>query len=302
MKNNRLIFLLQVTAFVCAICTTTASCTYDDFVQEEFEFTAVYFPKPQIDRTFIIGEGMEIGVGAVLGGRLTNNQNVEVTYSLDENLVTDAGLTVLPESYYQLLDANGNPTDKITIPAGKVQGFVYVKADSINFLADPASLGNNYALGFRMESVTRADSILVDYQNTLITFSYINQLYGFYVQDGSYTKTTGQDTETTEYPAGISDAIELTMRGPNRLQVNGLADFRSGDDIMQITLATDNTISIQSIEGAREVTDDGGSYYDPSTKMIYLNYSFDFDGSSYTATDVLDYRNRVVDGVNQFED
>lgn len=279
----------------------STSCSYDDFVKNEYEYTAVYFPKERIDRTFIMGEGMRIGVGAVLGGRLKNDESVEITYTLDNSLVTEAGLSVLPSDYYKLVDENGDPvSNKITIPAGSVQGFVYVKADSSKFLSDPISLGNNYALGFRMENVTKADSILSDLKTTVITFSYINQLYGFYVQNGEFVRQDSTATETVSYPGGIDDVVELTMIAPDTLLVNGLATFRSAPHKMKIAVAQDNSISIDSIAGAIQVMDDGGSYYNPETKKIILNYSFDFNDASFKAKDTLDFRNRIVDGVNQF--
>ncbi|MDO7172349.1 DUF1735 domain-containing protein [Mariniflexile sp. AS56] len=300
MKNNKLKHITMLVVLVVGFLAT--SCSYDDFVDNEFEFTSVYLPKPQIDRTFIMGEGLQIGVGVVLGGRLSNTENVEVTFSLDDALVTDAGRTVLPQSHYTLVDADGNPANnKIIIPAGKVQGFVYVKADSINFLADDVSLGNNYALGFKLDNVVKADSILSNYKSSVITFSYINQLYGNYVQTGQVVKTEGAAEETIVYPGGITDVLELSMVAPNTVSCSGLADLRGSDKRMNLVIADDNTITIESISGAVPVVDDGGSFYDPTTRKVTINYSFDFNGASYKATDVLDFRNRIVDGVNQFD-
>ncbi|MDN3666803.1 BT_3987 domain-containing protein [Algibacter miyuki] len=301
MKKNKLKSITQSLALLLVIVFGAASCSYDDFVENEFEFTSVYLPKAQIDRTFIMGEGMQIGVGVVLGGRLSNSENVEVTFSLDDAIVTDGGLAVLPQSHYTLVDADGNPANnKIIIPAGKTQGFVYVKADSINFLADDVSLGNNYALGFTLDNVVKADSILDNLKSTMITFSYINQLYGNYVQKGQVVKT-GSTNGTLVYPGGIDDVVELTMVSPNTLVCNGIADLRGADKKLNIVIADDNSITIASATGGVAITDDGGSSYNPETREIILNYSFDFNGVSYVATDVLEFRNRVVDGVNQFD-
>jgi hypothetical protein len=275
---------------------------YDDFVENEFEFTSVYLPKETIDRTFIMGEGMQIGVGVVLGGRLDNTEDVEVTFSLDESLL-DPG-SKLPDNYYTLVDADGNPANnKIIIPAGKTQGFVYIKADSINFLSDPVSLGNNYALGFTLDNVVKADSILVDFKSTKITFTYINQLYGNYVQKGQYTKDDGTTVETVEFPkdnSNISEAIALTMVSPNTLVYKGLLNL--GDDQkLNLVVAADNSITIETATGGVTVVDDGGSSYNPDTREINLNYSFSFNGIDYKVSDVLEFRNREVDGVNQYD-
>ncbi|MEP1489860.1 MAG: DUF1735 domain-containing protein [Algibacter sp.] len=296
MKSNILKLLI-----LALVALNAVSC-YDDFVENEFDFTSVFLPKPTIDRTFIMGEGMQIGVGVVLGGRLNNTEDVEVTFSLDDLLVTDAGNTVLPDNYYELVDSEGNPADnKIIIPAGKTQGFVYVKADSINFLQDPVSLGNNYALGFQLDNVVKADSILSNLKSSVITFSYINQLYGNYIQKGQFVKGNGTSNETIVYPGGITDVLELTMASPNTLVYDGLADLRGSDKKLNVIIADDNSITIQNATGGINVVDDGGSFYNPETREITLNYSFDFNGTSYVAKDILEFRNRVVDGVNQFD-
>jgi hypothetical protein len=298
MRNNKFRSITKILVLV--IITLSITSCYDDFVENEFDFTSVYLPKETIDRTFIMGEGMQIGVGVVLGGRLSNTEDVEVTFSLDESLL-DPG-SKLPDNYYTLVDGEGNPANnKIIIPAGKTQGFVYVKADSIPFLNDPVSLGNNYALGFTLDNVVKADSILVDFKSTKITFTYINQLYGHYVQKGQFIKDDGTTVETIEYPGEITDALEFTMASPNALIYDGLADLRGTDKKLKINVAADNSITIETATGGVTVVDDGGSNYNPSTRVITLNYSFEFNGSSYKSSDVLEFRNREVDGVNQFD-
>ncbi len=281
---------------------TFSSCGYDDFVENEFDYTAVYFPKETIARTFIMDEGMRIGVGVVLGGVLSNTQDVDVAFSLsDDAEVNNAGYTVLPEDYYELVDAEGNPSNNvITIPAGSVQGFVYVQADSAKFLSDPLSLGNNYALSFGIESVENADSILSDFSSTLITFSYINQLYGYYIQKGQYVKSDAEGSETFSYPEGIDDVILLEMKSPTTMKTTSYSTAYSAE--MNIVLNDDNSLSIMGADASSTIVDEGGSYYDPSTRTLFLNYSYSSNGNTYKATDELLFRNRVVDEVNQYNE
>ena len=309
MKNNKLIILKRL--FILVVITLITTSCYDDFVENEFDFTSVYLPQPTIDRTFIMGEGMRIGVGVVLGGRLVNTEDVEIDFSLDESLL-DPG-SALPESYYSLVDTEGNPANnKIIIPAGKTQGFVYIKADSINFLNDPISLGNNYALGFTLDNVVKADSILVNLKSTKITFTYINQLFGNYIQKGEFIKTPLEDdplttvdetevSETIIYPGEITNILEFTMLSPNSLVNDGIADLRGSDKKLNIIVAEDNSITIETASGGVTVLDNGSSSYNPETREIKLNYSFDFNGFNYKASEVLEFRNRIVDGVNQFQ-
>ena len=300
MNKSKLTTVTQFLMLVIIVGLGFSSCAYEDFIENEYEYTAVYLPKMQIDRSFIMGEGMQIGVGVVLGGRLSNTEDVEVTFSLQDDLVSNAGLEVLPSAYYQLVDANGNAANnKIIIPAGQIQGFVYVKADSISLLGDAKSLDNKYALGFQLDNVVKADSILVDMKSTLITFTYINQLFGYYVQNGSFVKKVGTTTENSTYKGGISDVVELTMFAPKTVVYNGLGEFRGSTQKMHLVIADDNTVTVKSIVGSVAVVDEGGSKYNPATRQLTVNYSFDYNGANYKASDVLEFRNRVVDGVNQ---
>ncbi|TRX59156.1 DUF1735 domain-containing protein [Fulvivirga sp. M361] len=296
--NNQRMF----TIILLAMGALLASCGYDDFVENEFEYTAVYLPKAEIARTFIMDEGMKIGVGVVLGGRLSNDRDVEVTFSLDSTATVDAGYAVLPESHYRLEGPDGQPvSNTIIVPAGKVQGFVYIKADSAIFLSDPVALGHNYALSFQLEEVIGADSILADLTTTTISFSYINQLFGNYVQRGRITRMEkGDPVEPVIYPGGIDDVIALTMHAPDTLIVEGIGESRQSGDKMKIAIGDDNTIDIISFPGATPVTDDGGSRVNRMAREVILNYTFEVNDIIHTARDTLDFRNRVVDGVNQF--
>jgi hypothetical protein len=303
MKNIKMKLLIQIVAVFLFAGIAFSSCGYDDFLENEYDYTAVYLAHDTISRSFIMGEGMRIGVGVTLGGVLSNTKDVEVTFSMaTDSLDADPNLAVLPSEYYDLVDADGNTiTDLvITIPAGSVQGFVYVQADSAALLADSLSLGYNYALPFKLESVVNADSILEDYQSTVITFTYINQLYGYFVQYGSYTKSDGVTDTVVEYPGGIDDVVFLEMKSPTTMKTTSYSDINDAE--MNITLADDNTITITSADESSPIIDNGGSYYDSTTRTIMLNYSFDFNGYTYTATDELLFRNRVVDGVNQYNE
>lgn len=300
MKKNILKSITKLFGLTVLVGLSITSCAYDEFVENEFDLTVVYLAKPTIDRTFIMGEGLKIGVGATLGGRLTNTEDVEITFSLVDSVVTNAALTILPSTHYELVDADGNPANnKIIIPAGEIQGFVYVKADSINLLEDALSLGNNYALNFQLDNVVNADSILVEQNSSMITFSYINKLFGNYFQNGEVVKTEGAVVETIPYSGFIENAIEFTMIDPNTLLCNAMGDRRGGSFKMNVVLASDNSITIETATGGLIVVDDGDSYYDPTSKTMMLNYSYEYLGANYVAKDVLLLRNRLVDGVNQ---
>lgn len=294
-----------VIVLISALIIFTTSCKkYDDFVENEFDYTTVYFPYGEIDRTFRIDEGMYIKVGVVLGGILSSKEDVTVKLSLDTNLVNSSGYTVLPDNLYTLQGIGTDST--FTVLAGEIQGFVTVKADSASFLSDPMALGHQYALGFKITDVTGADSILENKSNTVITFSYINQLFGNYFQDGVATRkkvSDGSSMDPVTYSADIQRPVELTMLGPNTVLSNALGDFRFGggfnDVQMELTLNNNDGISIAGVSGKAPVTDNGGSVFNRADREIILNYSFTLNDVIYNAKDTLKFRNRIVDGVNQ---
>jgi len=86
------------------------------------------------------------------------------------------------------------------------------------------------------------------------------------------------------------------------VESNGLGNDLSGAlNKIQITINGDNSVTLSSVEGATPITDLGNSTYDPETREFTLNYSYDMGGVIYTSNDKLVFRNRVVDGINQWD-
>lgn len=146
----------KLLAFI-ILSVATVSC-YEDYIHD-YIYTSIYFPY-QIDvRTFVVGEGMNIEVGAALGGVRKNNIDREITFRIDPTLITPAvlaqmkgssmtfikdaatpvaALQLLPSNYYTLSNTN-----TMIIKAGQHMGSIVVKADSVNFLND--SINTLYA-------------------------------------------------------------------------------------------------------------------------------------------------------------
>ena len=92
------------------------------------------------------------------------------------------------------------------------------------------------------------------------------------------------------------------------LVTNGVSDESSSSkDEFEIML-NGGTITISSMEGASyEVMPDGASAYNQAKllqdRRIFLKYKYeDVDGNWYHATDTLTFRNRIRDGVNEWQD
>lgn len=305
-----------------------ASC-YDDFVKD-YDYGAVYFTYQVNVRTLVVGEGMKIQVGVALGGIKENTVERIVNYQLDNSLINDETLTamknssaayiknsvssvtqleLLPESYYRLSD-----NEKFVIEKGQHAGVVTLKADSVNFLADASTLTATYALPLRIKKATNTDSVLYTKDYTVIGLKYENMLFGNYWHGGVTVEkdATGATVNTTKYytaiPSPDAKAWALTTVGPNSLTTNGVSSISSSSKKeFKITL-NGGDIVIESMPGATyQVLPDGASSFNRAkllqNRKIFLSYKYQLGNGNWCyAKDTLTFRNRIRDGVNEWQD
>ncbi len=301
---------------------------YDDYI-EDFEYTSVYIPNQLDVRTFVVGEGMKIKVGAELGGARENSRNRNVNFKIDEALITPEiladmqassynyiksetesleSLSLLPNNYYTL--SNGST---IVIEKGNHTGTIIVKADSAAFLADPETLKAKYVLPFYITNAD-ADSILQEKRYAVIALKYENMLFGNYLHGGVTTvkDASGATVETIRYHTtptqGNTEIWQLSTVAPNALVTNGYSNNTSNTQ-KEIMLTLNGTeIAIESAPGATNTyVPDGSSTYNNAkllqNRKIYLNYKYvNGDGNTCYAQDTLTFRNRIRDGVNEWQD
>lgn len=301
---------------------TLSSC-YKDYI-EDFDYTAVYFPYQTNVRTFVVGEGMTIEVGAALAGVRDNTRDRLVNFTMDSKLITDdiletmkngtnhvkAGvasvkkLLMLPGNYFTISSPN-----QMVIKKGTYSGTVTIKADSAAFLADPATLNANYVLPFYINSAD-ADSVASDKRYAVIGFRYENMLFGNYWHGGVTTvkDSTGKVVRTTKYyttiPSPEIKILNLSTVAPNALVTNLISDQKGS---FKITL--DGTkITVSQASGSKVVVlPDGESTFNRpkllQERKLFLKYKYaNADGTTSYATDTLTFRNRIRDGVNEWQD
>jgi len=86
-KMKKIFALLILSVFM-------VSC-YDDYIKD-YDFNDVYFPY-QIDvRTFVVGEGMKIEIGAELGGVMKNTKDRNVDFTVVNSLIKPETLSAMP--------------------------------------------------------------------------------------------------------------------------------------------------------------------------------------------------------------
>ena len=179
----------KILAFI-VLSVSMVSC-YEDYIKD-YTHSAIYFPY-QIDvRTFVVGEGMKIEVGAALGGVRENTRDRNVSYILDGSLLPAAlssmkiasqgyiknsvapvtTLTQLPSTHY----TNSNSSTMV-IKKGWHSGTVVIKPDSVNFLNDSLkTLYAYYALPFYITEAD-ADSLVKDRRSNVVGLKFENMLF-----------------------------------------------------------------------------------------------------------------------------
>lgn len=314
--------------FIAFLMITVAlvSC-YEDYILD-YEFDGIYFPYQLDVRTVVVGEGMKFNYGVALGGVRDNNRDREVTYQLDNSLVNDntlaamkggatyiknslAGvdqLRLIPSNYYTVSDAS-----RFVIKKGEYTGTVTFKADSAKFVSDPATLEAGYVLPLRITAAD-ADSLLSTKDYLVVGVKYENMLFGNYWHGGVTVvkDAAGSVVETVSYPTTIpspdSKAWALKTVGPMSLVTNGVSDVSSSSNAeFKITLSGGNITIESQPDAAFQVMPDGASTYNQAKllqdRRIYLNYKYQReDGNWCYAKDTLTFRNRIRDGVNEWQD
>jgi len=299
---------------------------YEDYIKD-FDYSGVYFVYPFDTRTMVVGEGLNIEIGVALGGVMKNTKDRSISFSIDNTLVTPAiltamkggatyiknavsGVTVLsplPTDYYTLSN-----NSQMVIKAGEHSGYIVLRADSANFLADPATISAAYAIALKITNAD-ADTILQNKRSSVIGIKYENMLFGNYWHGGVTTvKDAGGTTiQTITYPTTIptpeNTIWKLTTVAPNALVTNGYSNITTSKGEMMLTLDGNNII-INSNSGSTFVVEaDGNSTFNRAKliqdRRIYLSYKYvNGDGNTCYAKDTLTFRNRIRDGVNEWQD
>ena len=305
---------------------------YEDYLVDN-DFQAVGFANQTDVRTFVIGEGMRFSTGVALAGTIENKEDRIVSYEIDNSLVNETTLSqmknhsfsyisalyagideleVLPASEYNLIP-QGNEAGKVTIEKGSHLGVIEVTVDSAAFLADITRVSPKYAIPIRITGCDAAQ-LLEGRTTTVIGVRYENMLFGSYWH-GGYTVVTdadGNQINKIEYPTAIpqSDNLvwTLTTVEPFSLTANAVGnEVNSAVAQMKLTLKDDDSITISPVEGATYVVEQDGECRFLRTKLlqerkIALKYKYEKDGKVYHATDTLTFRNRIRDGVNEWQD
>lgn len=317
---------MKVKLFVAFAATLLLTSCYDEYIKDH-DFDGIYFVHQTNVRTLVLGEGMTIKVGAALGGVLDNKKDRSVIFSIKDELVAPsilemmkAGLPYvkeavegveelipLPSSYLKLSNES-----EMLIKKGQHMGAISLTVDSAMFVSDPKTLKAHYAVPFYIESAD-CDSIIEQNRYTVIGLKYEHMLFGNYYHGGKriIKDENNNPIDTVYYYTTIPQSDNLNWRlktiSPNELESDKLSNGL-GKESLRIRLLSDGEIVIsKSSSSSINILNDGKSFYNKAkllqNRKLFLNYKFENgDGTISHVTDTLTFRNRIRDGVNEWQD
>jgi len=312
-----IVFLLLSIAIV--------SC-YDDYIYD-YQYSAIYFTYQQDVRSFIVGEGMKFEVGAALGGVRENLMDRNVTFTFDNSLVTQAqldqmkaasqpyiknpstpvtSLLTLPSNYYTISNSS-----TMIIKTGQHVGSVTIKPDSVTFLNDSLkTMYSTYVLPFRITSAD-ADSIPPNRSTSVVGVRFENMLFGNYWHGGSaLIIRPGKADTTITYRWAVNDIASkiwtLTTIGPNTIVTNGYYNQTTTKSELKLVLKGTRVFVSAATGSSNTYIQDGSCTFNRpkllQDRKIFLKYSYLNSGNTYHCTDTLYFRNRIRDGINEWQD
>jgi hypothetical protein len=260
---------------------------YDDY-KEDFDYSVTYFPRQFPLRTLVDveGEDMTFELGAVLGGKYTNDVNEELSFVLQDTFLNADNypqFTKLPDNYYTF------ESQDITIPSGLFKGSTTVTLDKDLFLNDPLAVGQNYALPVEITTAT-TDSILDGKHYSVIVVRYFNQYQGWYYVKGTDTNTNDNTFVTySENDLVLNEDMLLETLSKDMLSVPYVGNPIVNDRGMQFTI---NSGSVTVSDGTGVTNVSGTGTYDSSTRNFTIEYNYtDGNAAIHAVTEELIYRN-----------
>lgn len=305
---------------------------YDDYVKDN-PTQAVGFANQTDVRSVIVGEGMKFSTGVALGGIIDNDRNRLINYEIDYSLVNDETLSAMKSHLFSYIQDLCKPIDALEAlpadeyrlrPDGGVDGVVLIregshlgqiviKVDSVKFLSDVSRTTPRFVIPLRLTDGN--DTGLIEGKTTsVIGVRYENMLFGNYWHGGEtvVTDASGQEVNRIQYyttvPQADTKVWTLTTVEPMALTANAVGGELNGSSAqLKLIQGADGQITVASVDGALyEVEPDGACSFNRAKllqdRKIFLKYKYEKDGLTYHATDTLTFRNRIRDGVNEWQD
>lgn len=221
--------------------------------------------------------------------------------------VTAAGITALeplPESYYTTSGA-------VKIKQGYHTGNLFLYPTEEMF-KDEKILKPYYALGF---VITRADvdQLVMEKSFQVMVVKVENRFWGNWYHGGrrlvvknANGQTVTDDRYALELPQADTKNYVITTESFNSVLTDKISNQNG---CLRLTFLDNDEIKVEDVAGGRELRNIIGqpSHHNGAKliqdREIYLNYAFsNGDGTTTYVTDTLAFRNRIRDGINEWQD
>ena len=319
-----------------ALLLPVAGC-YGSYVMD-YDYSAIYVAYQWDLRTFVVGEDQAFRFTVGLAGVMDNTRDRAVDVSVRDALVTGdiagqiqltktgslyaidglnglsqvgalsgdyvgaalsaAGVTALeplPASAYRL-----EGLEELTIAKGRHTGTVTVRATDA-FIADPRAYVPGYAIAFVIDGAD-AEQIPAEKSFAVIAVRCENKFYGYYTR-AAHVKKTDAGGNVTEFDVEAStvDDFIYTLTTVDGSTVR--SDKRAGEAGEMLLTFTGSDITLSSADGRVQGTGRFNNARLLQERALELQYVVTGeDGSRTETTETLAFRNRIRDGVNEWQD
>lgn len=222
--------------------------------------------------------------------------------------VTASGITALtplPEEYYTVRGCTG-----MKIAKGFHTAAATITAtDAIK--DDPDAFKAYYALGFRIDNAD-ADLVPLDKSFEIIAVKCENKFFGNWYHGGksvtydSSGEIIGEETYNMTLPQSDTRIYTLTTVAADAVVTDKV---QTGEGSLKLVFNEDGTINISSADGSLSILPGNEPSRFNGAKLLqdrklFLNYSYSDAGTGDVTfvTDTLLFRNRVRDGINEWQD
>lgn len=217
--------------------------------------------------------------------------------------ITD--LTPLPEAFY-------TTSGPVTIKKGYHTGDLFLYPTDEMF-SDEKILKPYYALGFVIKAAD-VDSVLLHKSFQIMAIKVENRFWGNWYHGGRQVVVNNGDgsVESDKYyqltfPQADARIYKLTTESFNSVLTDKLSDATGS---LRLTFSeVNNEVLVEDASGSKEIRPILGqpSHHNGAKliqdREIYLNYAYtDGTGTTTYVTDTLKFRNRIRDGINEWQD
>ncbi|WP_291591575.1 DUF1735 domain-containing protein [Bacteroides sp.] len=248
-----------------ALISVLMTACYDDY-EKDYEKSVVYFASQKPLRTLVADTDMSIKVGVAIGGKREVNTGDWATFEIDASLLNGTGLTLMPESYYQLANPN-----KMTISNSNLAIADVKVTFSDAFYNDDAALNTHYAIPFRLtdhnqdEVSTDVNGELKDY--SIVVVKFVSQYHGTYFVKGKVTNlSTQQVTEYNNKDLSQNLTRDFVSLGRNKVRRPGFGQTLENNESVNLTVNSDGSVGIEA--GGSAAITDATATLDPAAESL----------------------------------